>query len=51
MLDFIGEKKAALAIEDAVKKATKEKLKSMNAGSMGLSTSEVGDLVALSVVD
>ena len=46
MLDFLGEAKAAKAIEAAVIKITREKMKSLAAGKMGFSTSEVGDLVA-----
>src|SRR5437016_4534311 len=46
MLDFLGETEAARAIETAVIKITREKLKSLAAGKMGYSTSEVGDLVA-----
>jgi 3-isopropylmalate dehydrogenase len=46
MLDHLGETKAAAAVEQAVMKTTGEKLKSMSAGKMGYSTSEVGDLVA-----
>jgi 3-isopropylmalate dehydrogenase len=46
MLDFLGETKAAKAIEDAVIKVTREKVKSLAAGKMGYSTSQVGDLVA-----
>ena len=46
MLDFLGETKAAKAIETAVIKITREKIKSLAAGKMGYSTSEVGDLVA-----
>ena len=46
MLDFLGEAKAAKAIEDAVVKVTREKMKSLAAGKMGYSTSQVGDLVA-----
>jgi len=46
MLDFLGETKPAKAIEDAVIKVTREKMKSLAAGKMGYSTSEVGDLVA-----
>ncbi len=47
MLDFLGEKKAANAIEEAIKKALLSgKIKSLSAGKMGLSTTEVGDLVA-----
>jgi 3-isopropylmalate dehydrogenase len=46
MLDFLGETKAAKAIEEAVIKVTREKMKSLAAGKMGYSTSQVGDLVA-----
>lgn len=45
MLDTLGEEEAAKSIEDSVKKVVKEKLKSLSAGKMGYSTSEVGDLV------
>ena len=51
MLETLGEVKAAAAIEDAVKFITANKLKSMSAGRMGYSTSEVGDLVAQRVAD
>jgi len=46
MLDTLGEKKAAAAIEEAVMFVTSKKLKSLGAGKMGYSTTEVGDLVA-----
>ena len=46
MLDFLGESAAAKAIEDAVIKVVREKVKSLAAGKMGYSTSELGDLVA-----
>jgi len=46
MLDTLGEEKAAVCIEQAVMKAVKENLKSLSAGKMGYSTTEVGDLVA-----
>lgn len=46
MLEHLGETEAADAIENAVKDVTGNKLKSMSAGKMGYSTSEVGDLVA-----
>jgi 3-isopropylmalate dehydrogenase len=45
MLDSLGELAAAKAVEDAVIKVVKTKLKSLGAGKMGYSTSEVGDLV------
>ena len=46
MMDYLGEKDAADAIEKAVMRVTGEKLKSLAAGKMGYSTTEVGDLVA-----
>ncbi len=46
MLDYLGEEKAAKVVEDAVKKVVSKHLKSLSAGKMGYSTSEVGDLVA-----
>ena len=46
MLRELGEASAADAIESAVAVVTGQKLKSMAAGRMGYSTSEVGDLVA-----
>ncbi len=46
MLDFLGETPAARAIESAVIKITREKIKSLAAGKMGHTTSQIGDLVA-----
>ena len=46
MLDTLGEEKAAAIVEDAIIEVVGTKLKSMGAGQMGYSTSEVGDLVA-----
>jgi 3-isopropylmalate dehydrogenase len=45
MLEHLGEKKAAELIEKSIIKVTSEKLKSLAAGKMGYTTSEVGDLV------
>ncbi len=45
MLKTLGEVKAAEAIENAVIKVSTKKLKSLAAGKMGYSTTEVGDLV------
>lgn len=45
MLDFLGEREAARAIEGAIAFVTGNRLKSMAAGKMGYTTSEVGDLV------
>ena len=49
MLDFLGESAAAKAIEEAVIKVTREKVKSLAAGKMGYSTSQLGDMVAQQV--
>jgi 3-isopropylmalate dehydrogenase len=46
MLDFLGEREAAAAIEKAVIKTVREKIKSLAAGKMGYTTAQVGDLVA-----
>ena len=46
MLDTLGEHEAADAIEQSVMTVTGTKLESLQAGQMGYSTSEVGDLVA-----
>ncbi len=46
MLEHLGEEEAARAIETAVIKVCRDHLKSMSAGKMGYTTSEVGDLVA-----
>ncbi len=45
MLEHLGEEGAAKRIEDAIVKVTSTHLKSMDAGKMGYSTKEVGDLV------
>ncbi len=50
MLADLGEEKAADAVEKAVMHVTANKLKSLQAGRMGYSTSEVGDLVVEKVV-
>jgi len=46
MLDFLGEKDAALRVEDAIIKALGSDIKSLSAGKMGMGTDEVGDLIA-----
>ena len=45
MLETLGEVEAAGAVENAVKEVTGTKIKSLSAGKMGYTTSEVGDLV------
>jgi 3-isopropylmalate dehydrogenase len=49
MLDFLGETQAAQAIEAAVIRVAREKVKSLAAGKMGHTTSQVGDLVAAAI--
>lgn len=51
LLDQQGETDAAQAIDDAVSYAAKNKMKSMAAGRMGYSTTELGDLIATYVAD
>jgi 3-isopropylmalate dehydrogenase len=46
MMETLGETGASSAIENAVRDVTANKIKSLSAGKMGYSTSEVGDLVA-----
>jgi 3-isopropylmalate dehydrogenase len=46
MFETLGELEAARAIENAVREVTAGKIKSLSAGKMGYSTSQVGDLVA-----
>jgi len=46
MLESLGETEAGKAIENAVIELVSKKIKSLAAGKMGYSTSEVGDLVA-----
>jgi 3-isopropylmalate dehydrogenase len=45
MLEYLGETRGARDLERAVTQVTATKLKSLAAGQMGYSTSEVGDLV------
>jgi len=49
LLSEIGEEKAAEAVEGAIMYVTANKLKSLSAGKMGYSTSEVGDLVVKNI--
>ena len=45
MLEVLGEEKAAGEVEKAIMKVVNQDVKSLTAGKMGYSTSEVGDLV------
>jgi len=49
LLEQLGEDTAAKSIENAVIDVVVNKLKGVNAGQMGYSTSEVGDLIAESI--
>lgn len=49
MMDYLGETEAAQAMEKAIREVVGTKLKSLSAGKMGYSTTEVGDLVAAAV--
>jgi len=49
MLENLGEEKAAETVENTVIKVVQTKLKSLAAGKMGYSTSEVGDLVVANI--
>jgi len=51
MLETLGEEKAADVVEKAVMFVTANKIKSLQAGKMGYSTSEVGDMVAEKVAE
>jgi len=51
MLETLGEDEAAVKVEEAVKFVTAKKIKSLQAGKMGYSTSEVGDMVAEKVAE
>ena len=44
LLEHIGEEKAASMVEKSVMRITSEKLKSLSAGKMGYTTTEIGDL-------
>jgi 3-isopropylmalate dehydrogenase len=46
LLDNLGEESASRQVEDAIKRVAKDELASMDAGRMGYTTREVGDLVA-----
>ena len=51
MLENLGEEKAAREIEDAIMKVVERDVKSLSAGKMGYSTSEVGDLVVKYIIE
>ena len=45
MLETLGEPSAAKSIENAVERALKSDVKSLDAGKMGMGTRELGDLI------
>ena len=51
MLEYLGEEQSGRDIENAVMQVTGKDIKSLAAGQMGLSTTEVGDLVVKYVQD
>jgi 3-isopropylmalate dehydrogenase len=51
MLESIGEEKSGKVIEEAVMRVTGTNIRSLAAGEMGYSTTEVGDLVVESIQD
>jgi len=51
MLEYLGEEKSGRDIEHAVMRVTENDIKSLAAGQMGLSTTEVGDLVVKYVLE
>lgn len=46
MMEILGEEAAARSMENAIQIALKDHIKDLSAGRMGMSTSEVGDLIA-----
>jgi 3-isopropylmalate dehydrogenase len=46
MLDYLGERNSADAVEKSVMELTATRIKSLAAGKMGFSTTEIGDMVA-----
>src|SRR5512137_1063416 len=46
MLSVLGEQDSANLVEDAIRKVVSQDMKSMSAGKMGLSTSQIGDRIA-----
>jgi 3-isopropylmalate dehydrogenase len=51
LLSFLGEEEAARQVEAGIQNVVRRDMKSMAAGRMGLSTSEVGDKIAGYIVD
>lgn len=51
MLDYIGEMDGSQLIENVVQKALKNDIKSLDAGKMGMGTSDVGDLLVKYILE
>jgi 3-isopropylmalate dehydrogenase len=51
LIEYLGEKEGASLIDNAVQKALKSDIKSLDAGKMGMGTHEVGDLIARYVIE
>ncbi len=51
MLEYLGEEKASRKVEEAIMNVVKNDVKSLSAGKLGHSTSEVGDLVVKSILE
>lgn len=51
MLEYLGEEKAAQKIEEAIMKVVKNDVRSLSAGKMGYTTSQVGDLVVKYIIE
>ena len=51
MLNYLGETEAAALVEKAVMRLVKNNMKRMEAGEMGMGTSEVGDLIVRYVLN
>lgn len=49
MIHQLGEGNAAVAVENAIMKVIREKMKSMDAGKMGFGTDEIGTMIAEAV--
>lgn len=50
MLEFLDQELAANCVEQAVQKALKQSIKSLDAGKMGMGTKELGDLIVSNIL-
>jgi 3-isopropylmalate dehydrogenase len=51
MLEFLDQQSAADSVENAVQKALREKIRSLDAGKMGMGTRELGDLIVANILE